>query len=206
VIDLPNQTTLANVREVRLVVDPAAGGDATGDFRIHSMVFQHVPSAQDLLSDGSLGSGDVTSLPNSPVGQLASSSPNSTLMRISASVFQLHFDLSAANSFAELSINFDPLNNGSSADLSGLSQIVFGLDSAQADRVKFEIEDASGNRATYYAQNVDVTRSYYKFLTSLVSSSVDLAHVKKIHFGVDTGSISSGNEIGDLRIEIGGLA
>jgi hypothetical protein len=42
VIDLPNQTTLASVQEIDLVVDPQEGGDATGDFTIHSINFQHI--------------------------------------------------------------------------------------------------------------------------------------------------------------------
>ena len=157
------------------------------------------------MPDASLGSGDVTTLPGSPAGQFASTSPNSTVQELSPNVYQLHFDVSAPGSFAEVFANYNPLNDGSSADLSSLSQIVFGLDSDKAGNVKIELEDASGKRATFYAQNVDVSRNYYKFLASSVAGSIDLAHVTALHVVVDGNSVAPGNEVGDLRIEIGGL-
>ena len=57
-IDLPNLAALANVKELDLVVDPQEGGDATGDFTIHAIDFQHLPSAPALApgSNGASGS------------------------------------------------------------------------------------------------------------------------------------------------------
>ena len=204
VIDLPNWTSLAAVQELDLVVDPDEGGDATGNFTVHSIDFQHVPSSQTIDPDGTLGAGDVTTLPNGGVAEVASS-PVATISEPFANVYQISFDLNTGGSYSELLANFDPLNNGSSVDLSGFSSLVFGISSAQATTIKFEIEDASGQRATYYAQNVDVSGNYYEFLTSLAAGSVDLSHVTALHFTADESSVSSGNEVGDFQVEIGGL-
>ncbi|MFH1799986.1 MAG: hypothetical protein ABH891_03955, partial [Candidatus Omnitrophota bacterium] len=211
VIDLPNQATLANVQEIDLVVDPQEGGDATGDFTIHAINFQHVPSAPAATFTPEPGLPAVTVLPAnstsvSGVAQLVSSSSNSTLQHIlGTNFFLLHFDLISANAFAGIVLNFDPSDNGSSTDLSAVPDLIFGINAASgvAKNVKIEIEDVHGN--TYTTSNTDIVASgYYKFLTSLAAGRVDLSHVKSIKFGVDQYSVTSGT-VGDLQLEIGGL-
>jgi len=126
--------------------------------------------------------------------------------------FQLHFDLRATNSFAEIVLNFNPGKNGSSIDLSKTSSLIFGLSSATVQKVKIEIEDTYGN--TYSTSNTDiVAASYYKFLTSLAAGKVDLSHVQSITVGVDQDSVANvvslpppANLVGDLELEIGGLS
>jgi hypothetical protein len=210
VIDLPNLAALANVQEINLVVDAQEGGDATGDFTIHAINFQHVPSSPVVAFTAEPGSPAVTVLPANNasvngVGQLASSSPSSTLQHTAGTnLFQLHFDLTTANAFAGIVLNFDPSHNGRSVDLSSIPALIFGINSAVADSVKIEIEDSHGN--TYSASNTDIVSSgYYKFLASLAAGRVDLSHVKSIKFGVDQYSVASGTS-GDLQLEIGGLS
>ena len=205
VINLPNQTKLAAVRKILIVIDQNATQDFSGDFTLRAIDFQHVPSSQNLEPASSLSSSDVTVLPGTPPAQLFSSNPNSSLDRPSSSLTGLNYDLSNPGDFAGFSINFDPSNNGSSADLSGLNKIVFGVDSSTVNSLKIEIDDANGNRAVFYVQNIDVTRNYYEFLTSLVAGSIDLTKVKRINFVVDNSSINPGGEIGSLQIELGGL-
>jgi hypothetical protein len=211
VVDLPNQASLANVQEIDLVVDPQEGGDATGDFTIHAIDFQHVPSAPAVGFTAQPGSPAVTVLPvNSAsvngVAQLESSSSSSTLQHIfGTNFFQLHFDLTNANAFAGIVLNFDPNHNGSSVNLSAVPNLIFGINatSAVAKNVKIEIEDVHGN--TYTTSNTDIVSSgYYKFLASLAAGRVDLSHVKSIKFDVDQYSVTSGT-VGDLQLEIGGL-
>jgi hypothetical protein len=287
VIDLPDLAALANVKELDLVVDPDQGGDATGDFTIHAIDFQHVPSGQSLMSlsvpgaeSGSsntsaavglqetvspqnltsvtnvpaagtatpaavdsqasssqpgsdtsnggtavpsiaepqaattqptlmpvsgISAEDVTPLPEPVVAQLVTSSPDTTTLKLlSPQVFQMSFNLKEPNAFANLVLNFDPKGNGSTADLSKLSPLVFGLDSTKARVVKITIKDAKGKRATRYVRNVDVTRNYYKFLVrELDPAEVDVAKVVEINLGVDASSVNPGDEIGDIRFEIG---
>jgi hypothetical protein len=205
-IDLPNQTKLSAVKKVAVtIVDQAQTNDFSGDFFIRAINFQHFGSSQNLLPDATLTSGDITLLPNTPPAQLTSSSPASTLQRISAAVTRLNYDVSQANSFAGISINFDPSNNGSVADLSGFNRIVFGLNSDKAKTVKIEIDDADGNRAILLAQNVDVTKNYYQFLTASLAGSVDITKIKRINFILDSSIIDPGQEVGILEMEIGGL-
>ncbi len=204
VIDLPNQVAMETLKKVVIVVDQNATGDQSGDFFIHSMVFQHLPSSQNLTPDANLGSGDVTELPGDPPAQLVSASGGSTLNRVSEDLSQLNFNLNT-DAFAGISINFDPNNNGSSADLSGLSSIIFGIGSDKADKIKIEIDDEAGNRAVYYVTDIDSTRQYYEFMTSLAAQSIDLTKVKRINLIVDSSSVTSGNEIGSFELEIGGL-
>jgi len=170
-----------------------------------------VPSAPTAAITQEPGSPAVTVLPVnnasvSGVGQLESSSPNSTLQHIlGTNFFLLHFDLISNNAFAGIVLNFDPSHNGSSANLSAVPNLIFGINavSGVAKNVKIEIEDVRGN--TYTTSNTDiVTSGYYKFLLSLAAGRVDLSHVKSIKFGVDQYSVASGTT-GDLQLEIGGL-
>ncbi|MDP3919479.1 MAG: hypothetical protein Q8R76_01550 [Candidatus Omnitrophota bacterium] len=203
-IDLPNLASLAGVKKVVLVIDQNATGDTSGNFFIHSMNFQHLPSSQNLTPNASLGSGDVTVLPGNPPAQLLSSDGASTLARDSLKITTLNFNLNT-DSFAGVIINFDPDNNTNGADLSGFSSLVFGLRSAKAKQVKIEIDDANGNRAIFYATDINATSQYYKFLTSLVAGSLDLTKVKRINFVVDDSSVDAGDEIGSLVLEFDGL-
>jgi hypothetical protein len=203
VIQLPNQTLLNEVKEVDLVVDQNATGDTSFDFTIHSLMFQHFVSTQSLMPDEDLGVSDVTDLPPTGVGY---NTPNSTVQPLLPKGIQFHFDLTGVNTYAATGIDYDPEDDGSSVDLSAFSEIVFGLDSAKAKMVKIEIEDASGKRAVYYAQNVDVSRNYYKFLSASAAGSVDLTHVRSVNIVVDKSCIDAGDEIGDLSVEIGGLS
>ncbi len=206
VIDLPNQAALSSIEQIDLIVDPAdAGVPATGDFTIHAINFQHVPSAENLTPTAGLGSGDVTSLPGTGTAQVASSPTGSVITNPGANLYQVGFDLRTVGAFTEMYANFDPDNNGSSVDLSAVPQLVFGVSSDKATMLKLEIEDKSGKRATYYLKNVDVAKNYYKFLTASASGKVDLTHIKGIHFSAVAGSVSSGNEIGSFQVEIGGL-
>jgi hypothetical protein len=204
-IDLPNWPLLANVKEIDFVVDPDEGGDATGDFTIHAINFQHVPSSQNLTPAAGIGTSDVTTLPGSGVAQLASSPVGATITK-TPPVYQVSFDLRTAGAFSELYANFDPSSNGSSINLTTMPNLIFGVDSTKATSLKLEVEDTSGKRATYYIRNVDVSRNYYKFLTSSLSGNVDATHIKALHFTAETGSVSTGNEVGTFRVEIGGLS
>ena len=212
VIDLPNQAVLANVQEIDLVVDPLEGGDATGNFTVHAINFQHLSSAPVVAFTAEPGTPAVTVLPANNasvigVAELVNSSPSSTLQHTAGTnTFQLHYDLTATNAFAGIVLNFDPSKNGSSINLSAIPNLIFGINSTLgvAKSVKIEIEDARGN--TYSSANVDVVAaSYYKFLTSLASGKVDLNHVKSIKFSVDQYSVASGTS-GDLQLVVGGLS
>jgi len=168
---------------------------------------QNAMPTEVLMPASDVSAADVTVLPGNAVAQLESSSSKTSLGRLSSQVFQLRFDLKDPNAFTKLSLNFDPKGTGEVVDLSELSQLVFGLDSVQAKVAKIEIKDAKGKRATRYVRNVDVSRNYYKFLTAgLASEGVDVAQIVEINIGVDTSSVSVGNETGDLHVEIGGLS
>ncbi len=205
VINLPNQAIFATLRKVFIVIDQNATGDTSGDFAIRAIDFQHLPSSQNLQPDAGLGPGDVTNLPGNPPAQLFSSNPASTLDRPAPNFFRLNFNVTNPGDFAGVTINFDPTGTTNGADLSGFTRIVFGTNSSQAKKVKLEIEDAHGNRATLYIQNIDVARNYYEFLRSMVSGSVDFTQVKKMNVVVDQSSVNPGDEIGSLEFEINGL-
>ena len=114
----------------------------------------------------------------------------------------MNFDLGATGGFAELYANFDPSANGSSINLAAIPNLIFGVDSTKVTSLKMEVEDTSGGRATYYIHNVDVSRNYYKFLTSLLGGNVDASHVKALHFTAETDAASAGS----FQVEIGGLS
>jgi len=160
---------------------------------------------QDLTPISSGAAPAVTTLPGSGVAQLISSSDHSNIQKLSKNLFGLHFDVASANAYARLVFQFDPKKKGKSIDLSKKEKIIFGIDSQKAKSVILEIEDSKGKRATFKVRNVDVNRNYYKFLTALAAKKVDLKHIQKISFSVDPSSVSAGDEVGDLRVKIGGL-
>lgn len=160
---------------------------------------------QDLTPLSSGATSAVTTLPGSGVAQLISSSDHSNIQKLSKNIFGLHFDVTSANAYARLIFQFDPKKKGKSIDLSKKETIVFGIDSQNAKSVILEIEDSKGKRAAFKVRNVDVNRNYYKFLTALAAKEVDLKHIQKISFSVDPSSVGAGDEVGDLRVKIGGL-
>jgi hypothetical protein len=209
VISLPDSSLLQAVKEIDLVVDADADSDpdgaATADFTIHSINFQHLPTVS-LTPAAGLGAADVTTLPSGGTVVIDTAENGSGLASRVGNVSNLHYDVTAPEARVTFRIDFDQNRTGASKDFSGFSGIVFGLDSAQVDSVKIEIEDASGMKMTAHVSNVDVSRNYYKFLKSLAAErGVDMSRVKAISLTVDGSSVSSGNEIGDLHLEIGGL-
>jgi len=209
VISLPDSSLLQAVKEIDLVVDADADSDpdgaATADFTIHSINFQRLPTVS-LTPAAGLGAADVTTLPSGGTVVIDTAENGSGLASRVGNVSNLHYDVTAPGARVTFRIDFDQNRTGASKDFSGFSGIVFGLDSAQVDSVKIEIEDASGMKMTAHVSNVDVSRNYYKFLKSLAAErGVDMSRVKAISLTVDGSSVSSGNEIGDLHLEIGGL-
>jgi len=160
---------------------------------------------QDLVPMSTGMTSAVTILPGNGVAQVVGSSANSRMRRFAKNVFGLHFDVATANAYARLVFQFDPNTKGKSIDLSKKEKIVFEIDSDKAKSVIFEIEDTKGKRAAFKVDNVDVSKNYYKFLTSLAAKKVDLKHIQKISFTVDPSSVTAGDEVGDLRVQIGGL-
>jgi len=216
VIDLPASDLLKNVTEVDLIIDPDdpnGGADADGDFIIHAIQFQHFRSAgkspggrsgavtaAPLLPDPNLTSLNATVLPSN-----GGTTPVVSVPEVLPNVYRLEFDVTTPAS-STVQIDFDPLNNGSYADFSRLTGIVFGLSSNEANSVKFEIKDSFGNKADARVSNVDVSRSYYEFLRSTAEEQgVDMTQVDTISFTVDSESVPTGDGTGSLELEIGGL-
>ena len=211
-IDLPNLAILSQVKELDLVVDPQEGGAAQGDFTIHAIDFQHVPSAPVVPLSVVPSPAVVTVLPVNDatvpvagVPEVVGTSPNDVVAHTpGTNITDLHFDLRQPNAIAAIVLNFDPNLKGNSIDLSAIPNLIFGISSAVAMNIQIEIEDTKGN--TYRTSHSDIVASgYYKFLTSLAFGRVDLSHVKAIKFGVDQYSVTTPTE-GDLQLEIGGLS
>ena len=204
VIDLPNDAALNGVDELAILAE----GAGNFNFTLHAINFQHVPSAPVV---------GFTPEPVLPVTQLpandgsvrgvaeksVSSSPSTLDHTVGTNLFQLHFDLTAANAFAGIVLNFDPNHNGRSTNLSAIPNLIFGINSTVVKNLKIELEDTHGN--IYSTSNTDIVAAgYYKFLTSLAAARVDLSHIRSIKFGLDQYSVTS-TKVGDLRLEIAGL-
>ncbi|MBI3316508.1 MAG: hypothetical protein HYZ85_00695, partial [Candidatus Omnitrophica bacterium] len=203
VIELPNLLTLVDIQKVFVVIDQNLTQDNSGDFKIHAINFQHVPSSQDIFPAPNLNTSDVTDIPGDPAAQLFSSNAGTSLQTVSANIDRLNYVHTSAGDFSGISYNFDPNNSGISANLSSLSSLTFGVQSNDVHSVIMEIEDADGKRAIYFIRNVDITLKYYQFLLGRAASSIDLTRVKKINFVVDANTILSGHSSGILDLEIG---
>lgn len=204
VIQLPNNGDVSAVRQVVLLNDQNATGDSSANFIIHSMDFQHKPSFQSILPDASLTSSDVSTVSGASAPLLFSSNGQGTLDRPSTREVRVNYDFPSGG-FAGFTLNFDPSNNGSSFNLQTAGQLVFGLNSTNAQKIKIEFEDNTGNRAFYYATDVDVARGYYKFLASALQGSINASKIKKIHFTVASESFSSEPSSGNFVVELLGI-
>lgn len=199
IIDIPNEATFRNITEVAVVVDQNVSGDTSGDFTLHTMMFQHFASSQNILPNASLGTGDVTQIPGNPTAVVFSTNAGNTLQQLGPKEFQLNYDVTS-NGFTGISLDFDFNNTGTGVDLSTTPKIVLGLNSDKVKTLKFEIKDVSGKVSTFFIQNIDVSRNYYEFLTS--RAAVDLTNVKELVLTIDQNSINPGDETGALQIEI----
>ncbi len=196
-IDLPNDVALSAITEIDIMVDQTDTPDASGDFTIHAIDFQHVLSAP--AASFTTDSAPVTTLPGNGV---ASSSGSGALVHVpGTSVYHLDFDLTNDTASAGIVLSF----GGSGIDLNSTPSLIFGLKSATVNKVKIKIEDTHGN--TYSTSNTDIVADgYYEFLASLAAGKVDTSHIKSITFDVDGASVDIGDEIGDLELEIDGLS
>ena len=204
-IQIPNTTNLNIARKIAVIIDqndPLANGDNSFQFRINAMTFMHFPSSQNLTPDSSLTSANVTDLPGAPVAQLVASNPpgNSLAAPDSDNVSKLTYDITG-NNFSGISINFDPNNEGSSADLSN-TDVIFGLSSSTVTKVKIEVDDASGKRAILFATDINSTQQYYKWLKTKLAGSIDTTKIKKINFIIDQSSVVAGGETGTLDLQL----
>lgn len=204
IIQLPNNGDLSALRQIVLLNDQNATGDTSANFIIHAIDFQHKPSYQNILPNGALGPGNVSSVSGSSAPLFFSSNGLGSLDRPSAREVRVNYDFPAGG-FAGFTLNFDPSNNGSSLNLQTMGQLTFGLNASNAKKIKIEFEDNFGNRAFYYASNVDVARGYYQFLASSLQGSINASKIKKIHFTAVSESFNSAPAPGNFVLELLGI-
>jgi hypothetical protein len=208
VIDLPNSSKLSNIGFVLVCIDQNVTKDYSADFMIHSINFRSLLSMQTLLPDSSLTATDVTTLPGLPPAQVLSTNPADSLTQPSSDVRRLQWsELDMMTKYSAISVNFNPLNNGGKADLSGFQSLVFGLSSDHAKYVKVEIEDAAGSKAIFYALEVDPAKRYYELLldNSQLNQGINLKAVKRINFVVTMDMADPATQSGYLDLELKGL-
>lgn len=197
VIQLPNNTLLANVKKIFLLPDQTTG-DTKADFTLHAIDFQHFASSQEAVLAGAVAPAGNTVNEAFSV-QLASSESDSSIQNITTKNFRLHYDISQPGDFAAISL---VPQAGSVFNLSSKSNVVFGLNSPAVKSLKIEIDDALGNRAVIQVSGIDVAKNYYEFLTSLIQAGINTSQVKRISFVVDQNSVALGNTQGFLDLEI----
>jgi len=155
-----------------------------------------------------LGPNDVPVIPGAPDPILTGgSSPNSTMTQAGAEVATIDYDVTGFGTWAGVTFNYDDFGTVpyESADLSGLTQLVFGLTS-DANTVRFEIEDADGDRDVFTLRNVTTSERVYEIDVTLISSLVDLSRIRLINFVVNRNIITNGNRTGTLSVHAKGLA
>ncbi|MBN1689106.1 MAG: hypothetical protein JW893_08405 [Candidatus Omnitrophica bacterium] len=201
-IDLPNITDLQEVNRVIVIVDQNATGDRSGDFRIHAMDFQHLPSSQNISSKAGLTAGTFNIAGDIDAINLISSNPPTTgsMSQINPSTVRLTYNVTQPNYFAGVSVDFGP----GGKDFSDISKAVLGLQSSTVSKVKLEVVDTAGNRAVFYLTNVSSTRRYYEFLaSSRLNGSIDLTSVQYMNFVVDPTLVLPTGQTGSLTVELG---
>jgi hypothetical protein len=208
-IQLPNDSRLSDVKYVVVIIDQNMAQDDSVYFYIHSINFRHLPSLQNVAFDPALGPKDLTTLPGLPEAQLISSNGAGSVTQLSDTKWKLDWvDLPPADGYAGISVYFDAGNTGQSADLSVYGELVFGLNSQEAEIVKVEIDDKWGRRAVFYAVAVESVTRYYKLMLTpeMFSRGVDLTKVERINFVVDAGLTAPPyGPTGSVELEIGGV-
>ncbi|MBI1978172.1 MAG: hypothetical protein HYS55_05415, partial [Candidatus Omnitrophica bacterium] len=176
-IDLSGVSGLEDVQFLLLVVNPSATGP-NADFFIHQISFRQFPSQIPSL---------FSVITPTSIEDLGSQD------HLNFNVLQLQ--VTGRLAFASVSTNRD----FSTAD------VVFGFKSNKALRkIKVELEDEAGKKASGFVTGIDTKARYYQFLKEYVPTDIDLSRIRKINILIDETALEEdGATLGDLVVEMG---
>jgi len=182
----------ASVKEINFIVTGADNPNQSGDFLIHFGDYSLGP-------DGQTGGEDVTPLPILQAGSIDSdgngSAIEAALNILSNQKASLSYQVDHTG-FAGIFQSFQ----GKPVDLTQISYLIFGLQSAQSPKVKLEMKDTSQARASLFLKGIDATERYYAIPNTLLAG-VDLTHVEEINFLIE-GSVNP-DQAGALEFHLG---
>ncbi|HRK61924.1 MAG TPA: hypothetical protein PLY88_05185, partial [Candidatus Omnitrophota bacterium] len=159
-----------------------------------------------LAPDASVTSA-TTSLGLKDAVNFASSAPaaTSSLTKVSASEYNLTFNVATDDSYAGGIMTFDDFGTDPTkefSDLSGLTNLDIGLAlSAGTGLIVLEIEDINGNKDTVTLTGVDTTQRFWRVpLSSFDSLTLDKTKIRGINTVVLQDNVTSPNAILNVRL------
>ncbi len=166
---------------------------------VEQMLFR---SGGVLLPNSALNSSNLTPLPNSPQpGLIGGAGAGSSVSQLNQSV-TLNYNLSAANSFSGIAVNYDDFGTSAieTQSLTGLSSLVFGIQS-DTFQVKVEFIDINNVRDVFILNGVTSSQQFYELKLNQVAPNFDLTQVRAINFVVDRNNALPANYVGALVLQ-----
>ncbi len=178
-IDLPDQAVLSAVSQITLVVDQNVTGDTGFDFTIHSMMFQHFPSAP-ASKEMTAVSGLETAAGVSGAGEIETSRQSLvSASGITSPVIALQSAVIPESLVPDLALGS---SNVTSLPGNGTAQIISSSPDAKIQRVGknvfqigFDLRNATG-----------FSEMYVNFDPDKKGNSIDLFNVPELVFGVNS--------------------
>ncbi|MBI4971999.1 MAG: hypothetical protein HZC17_09250, partial [Candidatus Omnitrophica bacterium] len=193
---------LAQVRFINVISDQPGNGNFT--VRVNGQQFTPAVTPDTT----GLTAANITTFPNFPVpGLTGGSSAASVFTRVSSSQVNVAYDVTAAGSFSGVSLTY-----AADQDLSTLpgSRVVLGVRRTGAVsgtiRVKLELVDASGMRATVFIDSVTANPSIYAVPFSVLPVGFDITKVKMLSWIVDQNGVTVPTQTGTIEVNINGIA
>lgn len=201
-----NTTMLDNdataIRAINFVVDAGlvAEGSLAGRLQIRSGGLNYT------VHVAGTPSGVPTVLPDTPaLIPVGGANPDTLVKLLSSSDFQVFYNVTSGWSGA--TILYDDYSTGpiEYADLSGYSNLVFGI-TGTPQRVKLEVQDASGRKAAAFLDDLGPGMKYYALSREqLTNLQINVSQVASISFVVDAQLAGEGNLLGMLAVTAGGF-
>ncbi len=196
-LDLTQITFISFVVDGNLV--PATTG--TLEVKTPGLLF----TEETISSDPLLTAGDVSTLPLTPfTALLGGAQGDSSYVQLGTGAVEVLYDTSSAGSFAGSTISFDDFGTPGveTADLSGMSELIFGASGPNGASVKIEFQDATGSVESRVLEGLSSTDQYYKILQNGFAI-VDWSQIRFIKIIVEDAGVP--NDLGVIKVEVNGL-
>ncbi len=208
---------LSQIRFINVVVDQVASGNMT--LRVNGQQFTPVVQPNPALTNTNITVlAPVTGGVSFPIPGLTGGSSAGTNVTSNSAVnpdlITLNYNVTQAGSYSGATVFYEnfatgPQETGDLTKGGTNSELVFGVrrtgPGTDTIRVKLELVDANGMRATVFIDSVTANPSIYSVPFNQLPAGFDLTRVTMFSYVVDQNSVTAATQTGTIEVTLNGI-